>query len=216
MNENPLKPTLFKIVRLFIKPKPMLTYRSILIVFITTLLCSCSKTIDNTGTCSDGRQNQGEQGIDCGGPCGNSCVSCGDGIKNQGETAVDCGGPCDPCFPRLSAMLNGTNWSSLSRNAMLSAPGTIRIYGTNTAKNVTLIYSGPFQPGITSTGIHFTGELRDETGALFTSVTGGSISFSTFDTTARIVSGTYQFLGTDNVAGTSTIVSSGVFNVLEY
>merc|ERR1719159_2293067 len=25
--------------------------------------------------------------------------SCSDGLQNQGETGVDCGGPCDPCVP---------------------------------------------------------------------------------------------------------------------
>ena len=69
-------------------------------------------------TCSDGILNNGETGLDCGGPnCGGcgagggcnidddclsgNCVgnvcqapSCSDGIKNQDETAVDCGGSC--------------------------------------------------------------------------------------------------------------------------
>ena len=47
-------------------------------------------------TCNDGIQNQGETGIDCGGPCA-ACPSCNDGIQNQGETGVDCGGPCAAC-----------------------------------------------------------------------------------------------------------------------
>ncbi len=47
-------------------------------------------------TCSDGIQNQGETGVDCGGPC-TACATCDDGIQNQGETGVDCGGPCAPC-----------------------------------------------------------------------------------------------------------------------
>ena len=47
-------------------------------------------------TCYDGIQNQGEEGIDCGGPC-NPCLSCSDGIQNQGEEGIDCGGPCSPC-----------------------------------------------------------------------------------------------------------------------
>lgn len=47
-------------------------------------------------TCSDGIQNQGETGVDCGGPC-SACASCSDGIQNQGETGVDCGGPCPAC-----------------------------------------------------------------------------------------------------------------------
>jgi len=48
-------------------------------------------------TCTDGIQNQGETGIDCGGPCA-PCLTCDDGIQNQGETGVDCGGPCTPCL----------------------------------------------------------------------------------------------------------------------
>ncbi len=181
-----------------------------------TLLISCSKTIDNTGTCSDGIQNQGEQGVDCGGPCGNICASCGDGIMNQGETAVDCGGPCDPCYQRLTASINGTTWNSQSRNAFIASPGALRIYGTNSVKNITLNYSGPFVAGTVATGVQFTGELRDENGNLFSSAPGGSISFSTFDTLSHTVSGTYQFLGTNALSGGSTIVSNGVFNVLEY
>ncbi len=60
-------------------------------------------------TCFDGIQNQGEEGIDCGGPCP-PCPTCDDGIKNchkiiqqDGswievcEEGIDCGGPCPPC-----------------------------------------------------------------------------------------------------------------------
>jgi hypothetical protein len=57
----------------------------------------CSKDDDKTSeTCSDGIQNQGETGVDCGGPC-SVCPTCSDGIQNQGETGIDCGGPCSPC-----------------------------------------------------------------------------------------------------------------------
>ncbi len=52
-------------------------------------------------TCSDGIQNQGETGVDCGGPCP-ACAAaptCSDGIQNQGETGIDCGGPCAACPP---------------------------------------------------------------------------------------------------------------------
>jgi hypothetical protein len=49
-------------------------------------------------SCSDGIQNQGETGVDCGGPCP-ACPTCGDGIQNQGETGIDCGGPCPACPP---------------------------------------------------------------------------------------------------------------------
>ena len=176
---------------------------------------SCSDTIDNTGTCYDGIQNQGEQGVDCGGPCQSVCPSCADGILNQGETAVDCGGPCDPCYPRLAAIMNDTTWNSTSRNAFISAPGTLRIYGTNQMSNLTLYYSGPFAPG-TSTVSQFIGEFRDESGNLFASGSSGSITFTTFDTTNRTVSGIFSFLGTNTTNGSTIEVENGIFNVLEY
>ena len=75
-------------------------------------------------SCSDGKQNQGEEGVDCGGPCkkcrggvcegdvecasgmcrsapgvGKRCrdQSCADGIQQSGEIDVDCGGVCGLC-----------------------------------------------------------------------------------------------------------------------
>ena len=47
-------------------------------------------------SCNDGLQNQGEDEIDCGGPC-DACQTCSDGIQNQGEADIDCGGPCSAC-----------------------------------------------------------------------------------------------------------------------
>lgn len=53
-------------------------------------------------TCFDGILNQNEEGIDCGGICDKSCEasispSCFDGLKNQGERGIDCGGTCRSC-----------------------------------------------------------------------------------------------------------------------
>jgi len=38
-------------------------------------LVDCGGTCNACPTCSDGRQNQGEEGIDCGGPCPNGCIT---------------------------------------------------------------------------------------------------------------------------------------------
>ena len=62
---------------------------------------SCPADCGGAETCSDGIQNQGETGVDCGGPCA-ACggPTCSDGIKNQDETGVDCGGSiCPHCLP---------------------------------------------------------------------------------------------------------------------
>lgn len=61
------------------------------IEFSFTEYCRCGPD-----TCKDGIQNNGETGVDCGGPCP-PCPTCSDGIQNQGETGVDCGGPCPAC-----------------------------------------------------------------------------------------------------------------------
>jgi len=53
-------------------------------------------------TCQDGIKNQGESGIDCGGPCSycaqDPIPSCRDGVQNQNESGVDCGGECETCY----------------------------------------------------------------------------------------------------------------------
>ena len=57
----------------------------------------CGGPCPACATCDDGVQNQGESGVDCGGPCP-ACATCDDGVQNQGEAGIDCGGPCPtPC-----------------------------------------------------------------------------------------------------------------------
>ncbi len=59
-----------------------------------------SYTIIPAETCSDGIQNQDEEGVDCGGTICSACVvepTCSDTIQNQDETGVDCGGECAAC-----------------------------------------------------------------------------------------------------------------------
>jgi hypothetical protein len=188
----------------------------LILLAFTLLFTACAETIDNTGTCSDGILNQGEQQTDCGGPCPARCESCADGIMNQGETAVDCGGPCDPCYPRMSATIDSTEWWATSRNAFLLSPTEIRIYGTDGTHNLTLSYKGTFAPGTVVTGPLFTGELRNASGATFTSGAGGSITFTTFDTLSKTVSGIYKFTATDPASGTVHDLQHGVFTVIGY
>ena len=59
-------------------------------------------------TCFDSIKNQGEEGVDCGGPCA-VCADCYDSQQNchsgSCEDGVDCGGPCMPCKRAITAML---------------------------------------------------------------------------------------------------------------
>ncbi len=47
-------------------------------------------------TCFNKIKDNGEEKIDCGGPCP-PCPTCFDKIQNQLEEGIDCGGPCDAC-----------------------------------------------------------------------------------------------------------------------
>ncbi|TXD42684.1 hypothetical protein FRC96_03185 [Lujinxingia vulgaris] len=52
-------------------------------------------------SCEDTVQNGGEEGVDCGGPCDQSCEdepvepTCDDGVQNGDEEGEDCGGSCE-------------------------------------------------------------------------------------------------------------------------
>jgi hypothetical protein len=49
-------------------------------------------------TCLDGVLGEGEEAVDCGGPCVPCADRCVDGVRNGSETDVDCGGAsCGPC-----------------------------------------------------------------------------------------------------------------------
>jgi len=77
-------------------------------------------------SCFDGIWNQGEAGIDCGGPCPAACPTCYDDIQNQGETGIDCGGPCPPCpQPGCSSNINmngGNILSHIESNTYIISP----------------------------------------------------------------------------------------------
>lgn len=63
--------------------------------FLFLLVISCGKITN--GTCTDGKKNGNESGIDCGGAICDVCPTCNDSIQNQQETGIDCGGECSPC-----------------------------------------------------------------------------------------------------------------------
>lgn len=47
--------------------------------------------------CRDGVLGQGEEAVDCGGPCAPCEDKCMDNVRSGSETDVDCGGACGPC-----------------------------------------------------------------------------------------------------------------------
>ena len=99
---------------------------------ITLTLASCSNNDSpqqDDNTCSDGIQNNGETGIDCGGPNCLPCqvaATCNDGIQNGDETGVDCGGSsCPAC--ETSGIVEIT--SSITSDATWTADNIYELQG---------------------------------------------------------------------------------------
>jgi len=44
----------------------------------------------SAATCSDGIKNQGEDAVDCGGPCAACAPECGNGVEEEGENCLNC------------------------------------------------------------------------------------------------------------------------------
>lgn len=77
---------------------------------LSLFLASClNKDNQIPPNCYDQIQNNGEEGVDCGGPCDKECDHCNNGIfePEKGETWVDCGGSCGPCPPCSNGIKDG-------------------------------------------------------------------------------------------------------------
>jgi hypothetical protein len=100
-------------------------------------------------TCADGALNQGETGVDCGGPCA-ACPTCADGAQNQGETGVDCGGPCAACPPTCVVVQRGT-FGTVSDTYIDAASGAPR--NTNFGSAATVSVELPLAGGSPRLGL---------------------------------------------------------------
>jgi len=80
-----------------------------LALFFSLTVSSCLNE-DNKipPNCFDGILNNGEELVDCGGPC-EACDPCENGLWNPelGETWVDCGGDCGPCPTEANGCQDG-------------------------------------------------------------------------------------------------------------
>lgn len=199
--------------------------------------CSSNNNNNNPlpapATCSDGIQNQGETGIDCGGPCIIPCQTCNDGIKNQGETAIDCGRPCPACVtPSFTATLNGTSFVSgftqgtLFTNPNPGLPNTLAITASRPSLvdgiGITIEFNGSLVSGTYnfsatsivpsfSSGSYSSQTLTD---CLMNS---GTLTLTQVNTVSKKVSGTFSFTckSTSNPSIIHT-VTNGVFTNISY
>lgn len=92
-------------------------------------------------SCDDDDDNGGNNNTDP--------ATCNDGIQNQGETGVDCGGPCLKC-EYMAATIDGNSWEADQESVQGRLLGAeIYIQGSNDASssNIRLVYEGIWNPG---------------------------------------------------------------------
>jgi hypothetical protein len=111
----------------------------------TTLGCGgcaegvCGLAVANVCSCADNVQNNGEQGVDCGGPCTTACgggascnvpADCASGFCVDGVCCnSSCSGPCQACAAALNGVVNGqclavTNNTDPDNDCATQAPST--------------------------------------------------------------------------------------------
>ena len=127
----------------------MMSFKNALIILLlSTAIASCNLGApEPIETCSDGIQNQTEEGVDCGGTC-TPCPSCTDGILNQNETEIDCGGPCLPCLPPPPCTPDTSSWTingftqmdftTFSHQLDFQGNHVYRLGGTNGSAKITV------------------------------------------------------------------------------
>ena len=117
-----------------------------IIIFNLIMFAACSE--DDADHCTDGVQNSGEAGIDCGADCP-ACAdpSCTDGIQNQNEAAVDCGGPCAACVSKFSGTVDNQSVSIKEgeANYFLNTSVYTNSVSSNCAKDFSAFLYGPGQ-----------------------------------------------------------------------
>ncbi len=155
-------------------------------------------------TCTDGLQNGGESGVDCGGSCPpcSTTPTCSDGVMNGTETGVDCGGSCTPC-----STTNGTFTALIDGTAFTAT--TINAIDTGTKLNL-VASDGTTTITLVHEGAYATGtyNFSQTAPAIYAEAaigcnnTSGTLTFTTFNTTTKKVAGSFVFDCTDAQGGT--------------
>lgn len=172
-------------------------------------------------TCSDGIQNGGEAGVDCGGSCPTPCTvtpTCSDGIQNGTETGVDCGGTCPACNTggtgTFTAKIDGVVFTATAVTA-INTGGKLNMTATNGTTTLSLVHDAAFLTGNYPFGA--TAPAIYTQGAIGCTHNSGSITFTTFNTTTKIVTGSFLFGCADASGGTGNHeITEGVFTNVTY
>jgi hypothetical protein len=140
--------------------------------------------------------------------------NCFDNIQNQGELGVDCGGPCDACPPKITAKIDGVPWESEGQITTSINNNSIIFLSGNGSSNLSFIYTGPFETGTYNLqSAIYTNNVTQQN---YIS-NQGTIKFVIWDNNTHTVSGTFSFTAFETSGAGDTIqVTNGVFQFIPY
>lgn len=139
---------------------------------------------------------------------------CFDNIQNQGEFGIDCGGPCAPCPAKITAKIDGINWESAGSVTTVVNGNSIIFLGGDGTSNMALIYNGPFTVG--NYNLQSANYTISATSTNYLANT-GSITFLSWDNTTQLVSGTFSFNAFESSGSGDTVhVTNGIFSFVPF
>ena len=138
--------------------------------------------------------------------------SCSDGIQNQGEEGVDCGGPCPKCEQMgMTAEIGGYKWVAKNIQTTYTG-GKLKIVADNAVTPLWMICINKSVPAQTGTYTLDAQTTLNQMGSPYEFVS-GTLAITKFDKDNKVVSGTFSMNFKD---GYSIKVDKGKFTLLPY
>lgn len=140
---------------------------------------------------------------------------CFDNMQNQGEQGVDCGGPCFPCGSVLTAKIDGNPYASEGSVTSSIINNQILIGSGNGTSTLSLNYTGPFVNG-SYTGQQANYIINGSPNVMYIS-NQVNITFTNWDNINNQVSGTFNFEAFESSGSGDTIqVTNGKFEFVSF
>jgi hypothetical protein len=163
------------------------------------------KYVDPANTCNNNIQDSGENGVDCGGTCGNLCYD---------NFTFDVGDAGSYFANEISVNEVGGEFSILAlynaKESQVPSPVIKLKFNANTVGTYNLNSTTCFTIDINWSSPEFKSPMY------MYSLSSGSINITYLNTATRTISATFSFVGVDSNTGKTVEISNGVIEKLKY
>jgi len=148
-----------------------------------------------------------------------SVMACGKDDKEEETPSPN--NPNNPNNPvtdtLMTSKVDGASWTGSNRFITNNPATTLTLMGIDTVQGtrITISFTGTFAAGTYGIGQGYAVEYRTDTGVIYSAIN-GSVIFTKFNTTDRVVSGTFSCTVKENNANTTKEITNGKFENLKY